>query len=99
MSLTDSERHLLSGAGTTPSPTTRRQAVAVALAKSGAAREAAGDLLGRGFDGKGWSERPKALLDIVIATDGRTYSLSTLAHLLQIPEIAEQHAKPMTDTT
>ena len=27
----------------------RRQAVAVALAKSGAAREAAGDLLGRGF--------------------------------------------------
>ncbi|MCY4621610.1 MAG: hypothetical protein OXD34_07235 [bacterium] len=41
-------------------------------------------------DGKGWSERPKALLDIVIATDGRTYSLSTLAHLLDIPEITEQ---------
>ena len=43
-------------------------------------------------DGKGWSERPKALLDVVIATDGRTYSLTTLAHLLDIPEIAEQHA-------
>ncbi len=43
-------------------------------------------------DGKGWSERPKALLDVVIATDGRTYSLTTLAHLLDIPEIAEQNA-------
>ena len=50
-------------------------------------------------DGKGWSERPKALLDIVIATDGRTYSLTTLAHLLGIPEIAEQHATPVTDPT
>lgn len=44
------------------------------------------------IDGKGWSERPKALLDIVIATDGRTYSLTTIAHLLEIPEIAEQHS-------
>lgn len=43
-------------------------------------------------DGKGWSERPKALLDVVIATDGRTYSLTTLAHLLDIPEVAEQHS-------
>ena len=44
------------------------------------------------IDGKGWSdsERPKALLDIVIATDGRTYSLTTLARLLDIPEITEQ---------
>lgn len=42
------------------------------------------------IDGKGWSERPKALLDIVIATDGRTYSLTTLPQLLDLPEIAEQ---------
>lgn len=49
------------------------------------------------IDGKGWSERPKALLDIVIATDGRTYSLATLAHLLDIPEIADQDAAPMTN--
>ncbi len=38
-------------------------------------------------DGKGWSERPKAFVDVVIATDGRTYSLSTLPYLLDIPEI------------
>ncbi len=49
MPLTDSERDLLSRAGTTPSPTVRRQAVAIALAKSGVAREEAGDLLGKGF--------------------------------------------------
>jgi len=40
-------------------------------------------------DGKGWSERPNALVDVVIATDGRTYSLSTLPHLLDIPEIID----------
>lgn len=40
-------------------------------------------------DGKGWSERPNALVDIVIATEGRTYSLSTLPHLLDIPEIID----------
>ena len=49
-------------------------------------------------DGKGWSERPKALLDVVIATDGRTYSLITLAHRLDIPEIAEQHVTPRNCT-
>ncbi len=38
-------------------------------------------------DGKGWSERPNALVDVVIATEGRTYSLDTLPHLLEIPEI------------
>ena len=38
-------------------------------------------------DGKGWSERPNALVDVVIATEGRTYSLTTLPHLLDIPEI------------
>ena len=36
-------------------------------------------------DGKGWSERPHALVDVVIATEGRTHSLDT--HLLEIPEI------------
>lgn len=51
------------------------------------------------IDGKGWSERPKALIDIVIATDGRTYSLATLAHLLYIPEIADQHAASISDST
>ena len=39
------------------------------------------------IDGRGWSERPNALADIVIATQGRTYSLTTLAHLLEIPDI------------
>ena len=48
------------------------------------------------IDGKGWSERPSALVDVVIATEGRTYSLTTLTHLLDIPEIAEQ---PSTRTT
>lgn len=40
-------------------------------------------------DGRGWSERPTALVDVVMATDGRTYSLSTLRHLLDIPEIID----------
>ena len=40
-------------------------------------------------DGKGWSERPNALVDVVVATEGRTYSLSTLDHLLDIPEIID----------
>ena len=39
-------------------------------------------------DGKGWSERPTALLEVVIATGGRTYSLATLPHLLEVPEVA-----------
>ena len=47
--LIDSERSLLSRAGTTPNPTVRRQAIAIALAKSGQAREEAGDLLAKGF--------------------------------------------------
>lgn len=41
-----------------------------------------------GASGKGWSERPTALLDVVLATDGRTYSLATLNHLMSVPEIA-----------
>ena len=39
-------------------------------------------------DGKGWRERPYALVDVVIATSGRTYSLETLEQLLGVPEIA-----------
>ena len=39
-------------------------------------------------DGKGWSERINALADVVIATEGRTYSLATLPLLVEIPEIA-----------
>jgi hypothetical protein len=40
------------------------------------------------IDGKGWSERAAALVDVVIATEGRTYTLSTLNHILDIAEIA-----------
>lgn len=39
-------------------------------------------------DGKGWSERPNALVDVVIATGGLTYTLDTLPLLLQVPQIA-----------
>jgi hypothetical protein len=39
------------------------------------------------IDGKGWRERPNALVDVVIATGGRTYSLKTLEQLLGVPEI------------
>ena len=49
MPLTEAERRLLSSAGTTSSPTARRQAVAIALAKSGADGEEACDLLSKGF--------------------------------------------------
>ncbi len=40
------------------------------------------------IDGKGWRERASALVDVVIATGGRTYSLSTLDQLLGVPEVA-----------
>ena len=39
-------------------------------------------------DGKGWSERPTALADVIIATGGRTYTLSTLPQILELPQIA-----------
>jgi hypothetical protein len=39
------------------------------------------------IDGKGWRERPNALADVIIATSGRTYTLSTLELLLTLPEI------------
>lgn len=38
-------------------------------------------------DGKGWTERTAALLEVVIATQGRTYTLSTLSQLLHLPEM------------
>jgi hypothetical protein len=40
------------------------------------------------IDGKGWSERPSALADVIVATSGRTYTLSTLPQLLDLPQIA-----------
>ena len=39
------------------------------------------------IDGKGWSERTAALLDVVLATQGRTYTLSTLSHILELSDI------------
>lgn len=45
------------------------------------------------IDGRGWSERTNALADVVIATEGRTYSLATLDHLLHIPEVASLQDK------
>jgi hypothetical protein len=47
-----------------------------------------GLILCAAVDGKGWSERPTALADVVVATNGRTFSLATLPHLLEVPEIA-----------
>ena len=38
-------------------------------------------------DGKGWTERSAALLEVVVATQGRTYTLSTLSQILELPEI------------
>ena len=38
-------------------------------------------------DGKGWTERTAALLEVVVVTQGRTYTLSTLSQILQLPEI------------
>ena len=39
------------------------------------------------IDGKGWIERTAALLDVIIATEGRTYTLATIDHILKLPEI------------
>ena len=39
------------------------------------------------IDGKGWIERTAALLDAIVATEGRTYTLATLDHILELPEI------------
>lgn len=44
-------------------------------------------------DGKGWDERPQALADVIIATQGRTFSLSTLSGLVDVPEISAWRQK------
>lgn len=49
MSLSDSDRAALSGAGTTPDPVVRRRAVAITLSKSGADLNEARELLAAGF--------------------------------------------------
>ena len=38
-------------------------------------------------DGKGWTERTAALVEVIVCTQGRTYTLSTIDHILQLPEI------------
>ena len=38
-------------------------------------------------DGKGWTERTAALLEVIVTTQGRTYTLSTLRQILELPEI------------
>ena len=40
------------------------------------------------IDGKGWQQRASALVDVVVATEGRTYTLQTLDYLQHVPEIA-----------
>jgi hypothetical protein len=40
------------------------------------------------IDGRGWMERPDALIKVIIATDGRTYTLETMRQLLAVSEIA-----------
>ena len=37
-------------------------------------------------DGKGWTESTAAPRDVIIATRGRIYTLTTLNHILQLPE-------------
>lgn len=39
------------------------------------------------LDGKGWTERLNSLVDVVLATGGRTYTLKTLDKLVAVPEI------------
>ncbi|MCY3567982.1 MAG: hypothetical protein OXH38_05105 [Chloroflexi bacterium] len=39
------------------------------------------------IDGKGWTERSAALLEVVVATQGRTYTMATLSQILELPEI------------
>jgi hypothetical protein len=39
------------------------------------------------IDGKGWEQRASALVEVVVATEGRTYTLQTLDYLLEVPEI------------
>ena len=44
-------------------------------------------------DGKGSRERVAALAAVVMATQGRTYSLSTLENILAVPEVAAWRGK------
>lgn len=39
-------------------------------------------------DGKGWLQRMSALVEVVVATEGRTYTLQTLDAMLNVPELA-----------
>ena len=41
------------------------------------------------IDGRGWFERQSALVTVILATQGRTYSLATMEQLLELPELAE----------
>lgn len=50
-------------------------------------------------EGKGWMERAAALLEVVVATQGRTYTLSTLSHILELPEIRVLRGLPSGDST
>jgi len=54
----------------------------------GVAAEQRGLVMCAVIDGKGWRERASALLDVVVATRGRTYTLQTLDDLMQVPEVA-----------
>lgn len=47
------------------------------------------------IDGKGWGERLNALVDVVVATGGRTYTLATLAALMEVPEVAALRGKAL----
>lgn len=49
------------------------------------------------IDGKGWRERPAALVDVVLATGGRTFTLNTLEQLLGVPEVAALRGTPRMD--
>lgn len=54
----------------------------------GVAAERRGLVMCAVIDGKGWRERASALLDVVTATRGRTYTLQTLEQLMGVPEVA-----------
>lgn len=40
------------------------------------------------IDGKGWRKRASALVDVVVATRARTYTLKTLENVMEVPEVA-----------
>jgi hypothetical protein len=75
--------------GTARDKAARIQALAIAGRRAGLAVCAL-------VDGKGWGERPSALVDVVIATEGRTYSLSTLMQILAVSEIASVRGTSLT---